>query len=299
MQLPETLVRTLHNVHDDAGPWLAGLPGTLERLETAWRVRITGLVPQLSWNVVAYAERLNENGDGTPCILKLSPPSDERTLESEALKHYGGNGICALLERDDAVSALLLERVLPGVSLQEVWTSDKDERHTHITAELMRRLWRPVGEVNPFRSLQSWAQALDGDYGSSIPTLLQEGAQALLRELGPDRNPVLLHADLHHGNVLSATGEPYRAIDPKGIVGARGYDVGTYLLNPTQATAEELVALLPGRLEVFSEVLELDKRELAAWGFVHAVLSACWDAEIQGDPYGRTLAVARALERLY
>lgn len=295
MQLPDTLIRTLHDVHDDAGPWLAELPKTLARLEHAWNLRVTGLVPQLSYHLVAYAEQ----DDGTPCILKLCPPSDELSREGEALAYYGGDGICGLLERDDAVSALLLERVLPGRSLQEVWTLGEDEGHTRVTAELMRRLWRPVGEPERFRSLQSWARALYEDHGPGIPTPLREEAQALLAELGPDRDPVLLHADLHHGNILTATGEPYRAIDPKGIVGARGYDVGTYLLNPLQADAEQLISLLPRRLEVFSEVLGLDRRELAAWGFVHAVLSACWSAEDHGVWDERALEVARELGRLY
>ena len=57
MQLPAALIRKLHDVHDDAGPWLAALPETLARLEATWKVRITGLVPQLSYNLVAYAER--------------------------------------------------------------------------------------------------------------------------------------------------------------------------------------------------------------------------------------------------
>ena len=302
MQLPAALIRKLHDVHDDAGPWLAALPETLARLEATWKVRITGLVPQLSYNLVAYAERDDENGVGTPCILKLSPPSDDLIREGEALVGYGGDGICRLLGRDDAVSALLLERVLPGTSLQELWTPEADDLHTRVTAELMGRLWRPVEEPNPFRPLQSWARALYDDYSLSVPAPLRERAQRLLLELGPDRDPVLLHADLHHGNVLTAAHEPrepYRAIDPKGIVGARGYDVGTYLLNPVQATSAELIKLLPRRLEVFGEMLGLERRELAAWGFVHAVLSACWDAEIQGDWYGRTFTVARELEHLY
>ena len=295
MHLPAALIQKLHDVHDDAGPWLAALPETLSGLETRWHLRVTGLVAQLSLNLVAYAERIDENGDATPCLLKLCPPFADAVGEAEALSYYAGDGICRLLERDDAVSALLLERILPGVSLQEIWTFEDDERHTRITAELLGRLWREVSEPHPFRSLRSWARAL-WEPNSSVPTPLRERAQAQLLGLGPDTNPVLLHADLHHGNVLSATSEPYLAIDPKGIVGARGYDVGTYLHNPMQATSEQLIQLLPGRLASFSDALALDKRELAAWGFVHMVLSACWDADTPGDWDKRALEVARALE---
>ena len=289
--LPPKLIQALQDIYDDADVWLESLPETLEQLETAWYIRVTGLVPQLSYNVVAYAERI----DKTPCILKLSPPIDEIVCEAEALSYYGGDGICRLLERDDSVSALLLERITPGVSLQELWTPAEDETHTRITAELMRRLWRPVSEPNPFRTLTSWARALWEDY-ENIPADLQIRAQKMLLELGPDKDPVLLHADLHHGNILTATKEPFLAIDPKGIVGAKGYDVGTYLLNPVHVAAEDLIALAPKRLELLSEMLGLDRQELATWGFVHAVLSACWDTDIHGDWDIRALAVARGLE---
>lgn len=293
MNLPAPFLETLRDIHDDADVWLESLPETIQRLEALWNLRVTGLVPQLSYNLVAYAERT----DGTPCILKLSPPNDEIICEAEALSYYAGDGICKLLERDDSVSALLLERVTPGVSLQELWTPEEDETHTHIAAELMQRLWCPVPESNPFRTLTSWTRALWGAY-EDIPKTLQERAQALLLELNPDSDPVLLHADLHHGNILTATSKPYLAIDPKGIVGAKGYDVGTYLLNPTQASAKELIALVPQRLEILGEVMELNQKELATWGFVHAVLSACWDTDIHGDWDVRALEVARGLEPL-
>lgn len=291
MNLPAPFLETFRDVHDDPEPWLKALPETLARLESCWHLRVIGLVPQLSYNVVVYAER----SDGSPCIIKLSPTNDEIICEAEALSYYAGDGICKLLERDDSVSALLLERITPGASLQELWTPEEDETHTHVAAELMQRLWRPVPESNPFRTLTSWTRALWGVY-EDIPKTLQERAQALLLELNPDSDPVLLHADLHHGNILTATSKPFLAIDPKGIVGAKGYDVGTYLLNPMQATAKELIALVPERLKIFSELLGLSQRELAAWGFVHAVLSACWDADHHGDWDVRALEVARGLE---
>lgn len=294
MNLPAPFLRTLRDVHPDADVWLEALPETLERLEALWQIRVTGLVPQLSYNLVAYAER----ADGTPCILKLSPPNDEIVLEGEALSLYGGDGICELLERDDRVSALLLERVTPGVSLQELWTPEQDEVHTRAAAELLRRLWRRVPEPHPFRPLRSWARALWTYKGTEIPARQRARAGELLLELLSNAQPVLLHADVHHGNILTsaAAGEPYRAIDPKGIVGPRGYDVGSYLLNPVQGSPAELAALLPSRLEIFSETLGLSRRELVRWDFVHAVLSACWTAEDHGGGHERALEVARGLE---
>lgn len=298
MNLPAPFLETLRDVHDDVAAWVVGLPETLARLEALWKLHVTGLVPQLLYNLVAYAER----EDGTLCILKLSPPSDELRREGRALSLYAGDGICRLLERDESANALLLERLAPGVSLQELWTLEHDDAHTRVAAKLMQRLWRRVPEPHPFRPLRSWAGALRDYEGVKIPAAQRARARALLLELGPDIDPVLLHADLHHGNILTTAvttaSEPYLAIDPKGIVGAKGYDVGTYLLNPVQATPAELTALLPERLRSFSETLGLSQRELAAWGFVHAVLSACWDADNHGNWDVRALEVARGLEPL-
>jgi streptomycin 6-kinase len=42
---------------------------------------------------------------------------------------------------------------------------------------------------------------------------------------------VLLHGDLHHFNILSARREPWLCIDPKGMRGHPGYEVGPFLLN--------------------------------------------------------------------
>ena len=111
-------------------------------------------------------------------------------------------------------------------------------------------------------------------------------------------NPFCYNADLHHGNILSATRQPYLAIDPKGIVGVRGYDVGTFLLNPFGINKRmDLDELLDARLNIFSEMLGLTKGELASWGFVHALLSACWSID-EGKTNEGTLFVAGRLERL-
>ncbi len=289
--LPPKLLNNLRDVHDDAEAWLARLPETLQALEATWEVRVTGVAPQLSFNLVTYAERF----DGTPCILKLSPPSNELALEGEALRFYAGDGICRLLARDDAVGALLLERLSPGVSLQETWTPKEDERHTQIAAELMVRLWRPVRDPHPFCPLERWGRALWRYQGEAVPKWLRERAWRLLNELNT-AEPVLLHADLHHGNILT-TSSGHLAIDPKGIIGARGYDVGTYLLNPISVPSAQLTVLLPRRLSVLGEVTGLAAREVAAWGFVHAVLSACWSLKDSGGGHERALELAGVLHK--
>ena len=296
MNLPAGLIQKLHDVHEDAAPWLMGLDELIAGLETRWRVRVTGLAEELSYNVVAFAEGL----DGTPYVLKLSPPSDDFTRELEALRLYDGDGMCRLIQADETVGAMLLERLQPGVSL---WNTDDDEGAARIAAELMQHLWRPVAEPHNFRTLRSWARELY-DYPRQtvgpLPRNLVDKATGLFNELlQTTETPVLLHADLHHGNILSAHRSPYLTIDPKGIVGPRGYDVGTFLRNPWGVERRpDLRRILDYRINILSEMLGLSPYEIAAWGFAHGVLSAVWtltgtNPDISGD-----LVVLGELERL-
>lgn len=301
MELPARLLRNLRDVHPEAGAWLRRLPEHLRACERAWRIRVTGLVPDLSYHVAWLAE----GADGARCVLKLSPPADEFGLEIAALGAYRGDGICRLVQADEARAAMLLERLEPGVSL---WGTDPadpaaDEAATRSAAALMRRLWRTVPEPHPFRTLSSWSRALPAALArpdTPLPRELLRRADALRLELLQNPERLLLHADLHHGNILSATRQPLLAIDPKGIVGPRGYEVGPFLMNPTPGLAQQpgLRAILERRAAIFAEALELPRGEVVAWGLVHAALSACWSAEDHGAGWGAALAVAERLAAL-
>ena len=298
MNLPTALIRKLHDVHEDAAPWLTGLDELLAGLETRWNIRITGLVGELSYNVVAFAE----GSDGTPYVLKLSPPSDDFTREVEALRLYDGDGMCRLIQADETIGAALLERLHPGVSL---WTTDDDAGATRIAAELMQRLWRPVTDSRPFRSLRSWARELYSypqkypNGTDALPRQVTEKAITLFDDLLQDpQPPVLLHADLHHGNILSAARAPHLAIDPKGIVGPRGYDVATFLRNPYGVERRpDLRRILDTRVNIFSVMLGLSPHEVAAWGFAHGVLSMVWSLTETNPDISGEILVLRELER--
>jgi len=295
VNLPPTLLSNLHDVHDDAAAWLGHFDTHLRACEARWNVRVTGLVPQLSYNVVLYAEGV----DGAPYVLKMSPPSDELTREAVALRLYDGDGICRLVRADVNVGALLLERLEPGHTL---WNTEDDEAATRTVAALMKRLWRTVPNLEDFRTLDSWLRALYAYHrhgrGGPLPHDLVDRAVHFYEELR-GAEPVLLHADLHHGNILTSDREPYLAIDPKGIVGPRGYDVGPFLMNPTPDLSRrpDLERILERRVADLSEMLALSTQEVAAWGVVHAVLSACWSLESHGGGWESALAVARVLAK--
>src|SRR5262245_61159391 len=44
-------------------------------------------------------------------------------------------------------------------------------------------------------------------------------------------SPVLMHGDFHHFNILSSE-RGWLVIDPKGVIGPAGYEVGPFMMNP-------------------------------------------------------------------
>ena len=98
-------------------------------------------------------------------------------------------------------------------------------------------------------------------------------AAAIARELLAEDGPsVVLHGDLHHGNVLDFDGR-WVAIDPKGLVGHPAFDVANVFCNPTFEVAN---ARLDLRLERFADRLGLEPDVLAAWVVAWCGLSLVW-----------------------
>ncbi len=312
--------------------WLRTLPSLVAGLARRWQLTL-GAPFQLSYHYVVAARR----ADGTEAVLKLGVPNEELAREIWALRQYAGNGACRLLEADEASFAMLLERLRPGAMLVELARRD-DEAATRAGAAVMRALWRPVPghleshqgparlggaveraewrpvpghlesqQVGPKPIAEWFARAFAryrAVYGSSgpLPATLFERAERLAQELlATAPTTMLLHGDLHHYNILSARRAPWLAIDPKGMSGDPGYEVGPFLLNPHLPDLESAEArphVLRRRLEIFTEELGYDRDRLRDWGIAHGVLSACWSLEDEGYGWEGAIAAAETLARL-
>ncbi len=115
-------------------------------------------------------------------------------------------------------------------------------------------------------------------------------AASVARALIDDqREQVVLHGDVHHGNVLDFGEDGWRAIDPKHVTGDRAFDFANILCNPNAR-----VALAPGRLErqltVICEQTGIGRERMAAWTVAWCGLSAAWGERADGDP-GHALQV--------
>jgi streptomycin 6-kinase len=224
-------------------------------------------------NFVAPARRV----DGTRCVLKVSPHLEETRAEIAALAIWDGVGAARLLAAQPELGGLLQERIEPGTMLAEMSAVD-DDAATRVAAEILRTLWRPA-RADGLVSLESWcaAYARNRDVLSrgvpGFPTKLFQRADELRAELlASTREPAVLHGDLHHFNLLRSHRAGWLAIDPKGLVGDRCFDVCQFLRNPEPVPP----SVNSRRLDIFCAELGLDRRRTREWCLVHAVLNACW-----------------------
>src|SRR4051812_619109 len=235
--IPDAFAQKMRDAYGAEGAvWLRALPRLARDLARQWGLTL-GPVFDLSYNYVAAARRT----DGSEAVLKVGYPHHELEREIQAVRLYAGNGMCRLLEADEARFAMLLERLRPGERL-EILARDDDDGATSIGVRVMRQLWRQVPEsdgTGPFEPIANWfSRAFTRhrtEYGGPgpFPAAVLERAEALAADLlASAPSTLLLHGDFHHYNVLSAERASWLAIDPKGMTGDPGYEVGPFLLNP-------------------------------------------------------------------
>jgi streptomycin 6-kinase len=158
-----------------------------------------------------------------------------------------------------------------------------DDEASRILCSVASELHAPRGE--PPRSLiplSHWFGALFSA-AEVHRRLLAEAAAAAEELLADQRDVVVLHGDIHHGNVLDFGRRGWLAIDPKGLIGERTFDFVNLLRNP-----ETSVALAPGRfarqVSVMADAARLDLRRLLRWTVAFTGLSAAWFLESGGSP---------------
>jgi len=279
----------------EGSDWLARLPGIIARYEGLWSLRV--MQPfTLSFNYVAPAVR----ADGTEVVLKLGVPGKENASEVEALRAYDGTACVRLFEFDIDAGVMVIERLTPGTQL---WTLSDDEA-TSIAADVIARLRRPAPLDKEFQTVVDWAADLgkvrkrfDGGTGPFSPHLFDKAEKLFAELIGSMGDPVLLHGDLHHDNILSARREPWLAIDPKGVVGEAEYEVGAYLRNRLPTHPKETLAR---RIDQLVEVLGFERERIVAWALAQAVLAAAWSFEGGRTDlwWHKSIACAEALDDL-
>jgi streptomycin 6-kinase len=264
--------------------WLERLPRVIRDLEQRWRLTLSAPFDgdEVSCGWVAPARLL----DGTRAVLKLGMPHMEGEQEVRGLRFWNGDPTVRLLDADEEMGAMLLERCEPGTPLRELPEPDQDV----VLARLLRRLWRVPPAPSPFRPLSAMTEHWSGETLADAERwpdagLVRDGLR-LFEDL-PRTAPTtaLLATDLHAGNVLRAEREPWLVIDPKPFIGDPAYDATQHLLN----CRTRLAADPEGTINRFADLLGVDRDRVRLWTFARLA------AEPRDEWTGDSLAIARRL----
>ena len=294
MNLPIEFVRNIEGVFgEDGKQFLANLPTLVEEASTRWDLTDVQPAPNLSYNFLAFANR----GDDQ-VVLKMIVPNLELKSEMATLRLFNGEGACRLIEYDEEKYWMLLERLKPGAMLSTV---EDDEEATHIAAELMQKIWRPLDSqehtpaghlvLQQFIRLSDWFDGLKklrlmfnsgtGPLNAELVDRVEHSVKDFFVE---NHKPVLMHGDFHHFNILSSE-RGWLVIDPKGVIGPAGYEVGPFLINPwgDLLNRNDYRLITKRRIDILHERLGFERERILEWGLAHAVLSVWWSIEDHGD----------------
>ena len=299
----EDLRRHLVDAHGAAEvtAWFERLPEIVAAWCARWRITLSDDVPDSSFNIMAFGH----SALAGPVVLKMNLPSPEVLSEIEAIAQRSGHGIVRMIAADPDLAIMMLERVAPGTPLREANLADQDA--TAIAADVMRRFWQAPSRPDNLFPLVEWMTSLL-DYPARptypvgpIPARMIDRAIDIAGALlSTSTDLVLLHGDIHHDNILWGGSQGWVTIDPKGVIGERGFDTGTWMHNPMGiGLRPEIGGILRQRVESFARLLALDPFRIAQWSFVFLVLSMCWTTEAEDhDDLTSTMICALEMERI-
>jgi streptomycin 6-kinase len=252
-----------------------------------------------------YLKRWNLTADGSPIATPTSAllpvlwgdvPAmlkaallDEEKIGNQLMIWWKGEGAARVLEHAEDV--ILMERAEAGVSLVDFAREGRDDEASCTMCAVLHQLHRSRVHAPPaLPSLATWFEPLSRavqEHGG----ILRVAAEAALELLASQHDVVVLHGDMHHGNVLRFGSRGWLAIDPKGLIGERGFDYANIFCNPDDQTAA-----MPGRLarqiSVVAKAADLEPNRLLSWVLAWAGLSAAFSLEDGLAPNTARLEIA-------
>ncbi|MBI9013500.1 MAG: hypothetical protein JEZ08_14805 [Clostridiales bacterium] len=250
--------------------WLNELESLMDYASTKWQ--LSNLSPMdLSYNYVCsgHSEIYGE------IVLKICLPGNEFQTEYHALTEL--NDMVSLLDSDYNRRILLLKRLIPGKTL---WSVNGIQNRLDIATRLISDTPSKLYKAD-YPEHKQWIDKIYTYAKTHFKNhrLLEhlERVRSLYPTLNVEGNDImLLHGDLHHGNILSS--DKWAVIDPKGVIGHKSLEVGRYMNNQIQEDVgfEECLKQM---VEAFSATLLLDEKTILLSFYIDMVLSTSWFLE--------------------
>ncbi len=214
--------------------------------------------------------------DGSSAVLKLNFPEPETENEPDALLHWDGRRAARLIAHDPDFRALLIERLEPGDALH----LRGELASLEVGASVLREFRRPPPVGHSFRRLDGVALQWRADLqkrkqqcSRSLQALIDRAIGSIDDLVGSASETVVLHQDLHAGNILHAGGRGWLAIDPKPMVGDPAFDAASLLRDRRDELWQdpEPIRRIRHRLDTLVAELDLDRSRMRDWAIVHAL----------------------------
>ncbi len=250
-------------------------------------IKAWALVPDGSSIITHSSHLLPVRWRGLPAMLKIATEAEER-VGGLLMQWWDGNGAAKVYAHEG--EAILLERAQGRRSLLTMAMNGEDDEASRIICEAVGNLHKPQDKPYPelvpldrrFQALEPAARSHGG--------ILQTSAAVAKALLAAPREIRALHGDIHHSNILDFEDRGWLAIDPKGLLGERGYDYANLFCNPDLRTTKN-PERLQRQLPIVSRESGLSQERLLRWIVAYAGLSAAWFIEDGGDA-GPTLRIA-------
>lgn len=279
---------------DRAEAFAAELPGRVAELVDRWGLRLGHLFDSGASSVVIAALAR----DGRPAAVKLSPDAPFLTRQGAMLRHLEPTQRAPrVLAEDPATGTLLLERVLPGDTLDSSrsapptttqWAALLGDLHGTSAEGVEDTLHDRCGEMVE----RIGARQQRPHVRKLVADQVWERAVGTCRELLQTQGDrVVIHGDLHLGNVVDGGDQGLVVIDPKLCVGDPCFDMVDFVV--TSGTAPEML----DRGDDLAALTGTDPQRLRAWVGVNAVVTTvsrlAWAA-----PDERTATLLELAEQL-
>jgi streptomycin 6-kinase len=126
-------------------------------------------------------------------------------------------------------------------------------------------------------------------------SLLDDALEFMATVRPAHSSDVVLHQDLHGGNVLRRGGD-WVASDPKPLVGERAFDLASYVRDRRDLLRDDRasVDVVRERLEQLCSILDVDRERAKGWALAHAL---AWSFDAEANFYPDLVLVARLIAR--
>lgn len=245
--------------------WLNSLPEQLTTLSREWELELGAeLGEQIGADFSSGVSSvvLACTGPLGDAVLKLAPDSYALAEEVAMLRQFAPSGrVPAVLAAKKG--AVLLEAIRPGIPVEQLPQAPSPTDYARFLNEL-----HAVGDPKSApREMGDWLELMYGwtERGGLDVTESRRIAEGLI---AAPADRVLLHGDLHLGNVLASDTKGLVARSPIACAGERCFDAADYVLEGFDR------ATMVWRRDELARAADLDLDRLDAWCRALAPLGA-------------------------